>query len=175
MHIAGRYTATINNGGGALSIGQVTDGITIEHFANKRLITGDNEGLTPQDAVFQGLEVFVEFTLMEFNKAGVFDLFWPYSSTLGAQGTVGRLDVASSLTGSLVMTAVAGTTAADTATGGGAEAAAGLGNTLTFPRVMLAEGFPVRMLHGPLDYRSIPLRLRVYPNASSIFYAWSTV
>jgi len=65
MHIAGQYTATI----GGLTVGQVTDGITIEHFANKRLITGDNEGLTPQDAVFQGLEVFVEFTLMEFNKA----------------------------------------------------------------------------------------------------------
>ena len=154
---------------GGTYVGQIADGVVIEHFVNKRLITGDNEGLTPQDAVYQGMEVFAEFTLMEYSIAIVQDMAWPYQTTsIGTQGAVGRLDVESSLVKALLLNHVQqgsesagiGTTAATEPT------------TFTADRTILAEGFPVRMLYGPNDYRFIPIRLRLYPNASGQF--WTT-
>ena len=153
---------------GGTYVGQVADGVTIEHFVNKRLITGDNQGLTPQDAVYQGMEVFAEFTMMEYDNAAVQDLMWPYNTTtLGSQGAVGRLDVESTLTKALLMdhipegseSAGVGTTSATQPT------------TFTADRTILAEGFPVRLLYGPNDYRFIPVRMRLYPNASGVFWA----
>lgn len=149
-------------------VGQIADGITIEHFVNKRLITGDNEGLTPQDAVYQGHEVFVEFTLMEYDNARVQDMFWPYdTTTIGDQGAVGRLDVGSSLTKQLYMDHVA----VGSESAGAGTTAASQPTTWSASNAILAEGFPVRMFYGPNDYRAVPLRMRLYPNSSGVFYA----
>lgn len=163
--IVGAYNVTY----GGTFVGQTADGIVIEHFVNKRLITGDNEGLTPQDAVFQGHEVFAELTLMEYDRAAVQDMFWPYDvATIGGgkQGAVGRLDVESSLVKTLLLDHVpVGNESAGVGTPAETQP-----TTLTASRAILAEGFPVRLLYGPNDYRFIPIRLRLYPNDDGEFW-----
>jgi hypothetical protein len=153
--IAGAYTVTYNG----MSVGQIEAGTTLEWLANKRLITGDNQGDSPQDAVYRGHDVHADFILMEYNASAAAAAFWPYSGTFGTQGTVGRLDVGSSLAKALVLTAVAGTPAAATPA------------SLTAATAILAEGFPVRVLFAP-DLRDIPLRMRIYPSVAGVF--WST-
>jgi len=154
--LAGKYTVTYDGA----TVGQTRDGIRIEWFANKQLITGDNEGLTPQDAVFQGYEVFIEFVCLEYNYVKTLLAAWPYSSTvwaLGNQGNVGRTDVGSSLAKVLILTNTPGTPAAGTPT------------TITCTYAVLAEGFPVQILMAPA-LREVPLRFRLYPNASHQFF-----
>lgn len=147
--IAGPYTVQYK----AATVGQARD-ITIEHFVNKQLVTGDNLGSTPQDAVYQGMEVFCDFILIEHNVDGARTLFWPYDVTDGEPGQIGRMDVASGIAGNLVLTAVAGTTAA------------ALPATLTAARAVLAEGFPVRILYAP-TLREVPVRMRFYPDTTN--------
>lgn len=150
--IAGPYTATL----GAQAIGQAANGYTISHSVFKELVTGDAEALTPQDAVYQGHEVFVSWILQEYDVALAQDVFWPYGTTTewGAQGQVGRMDVASSLVSQLILDDVAGTPAATKPL------------TATFPKVILAEGFPVEMIFGN-TLRRIPIRMRAYPSGSA--------
>ena len=153
--LAGAYTVTH----GGATIGQINGGTTIEHFVNKQLVTGDNQGLSPQDAVFQGEEVFMEMQLMEYDLAQAKLAFWPYAATFGVAGIVGRLDVQSALTKTIVLTAVAGTPA-DTLNEP---------QSLTAGRAILAEGFPVRMLFAPRT-REIPLRFRLYQQANGNYF-----
>lgn len=162
--IAGAFVVRL----GGVHVGQIADGIVTEHFVNKQLITGDNEGLTPQDAVYQGHECFAEFTLLEYNQAGALDAFWPYNPTLagwGDQGAVGRLDVESGLAQVLLLNHVP----VGTESGGVGTTAATQPTTFTADRAILAEGFPVRMLYG-VGLRAIPIRMRLYPNASGQFW-----
>lgn len=149
--IAGRYSATY--GGDAL--GQTQDGIRLIHSVFKRLITGDAGGQTPQNAVYQGMEAFVQYTLLEYNAAGAAAALWPYGSGyLNASATIGSLD--SSHAKPLVLTALDGTPAASTPA------------SITLPNVILAEGFPVEILFAP-DLRTVPIRQRIYPDSSMRF------
>ncbi len=149
--IAGRLTATY----GGSTIGQVSNGFTIEHTPRKRLITGDVMGPdTPQDAVFLGHDVFIEFDLMDYDAAGVASAIWPYGA-LGTAPNVGRMDVASTLFAVLVLTD----------TGVAAVPAENKPHTLTADRAILAPGFPVRLLFAP-DLREIPIRMQLYPNTA---------
>lgn len=150
--IAGGYTVTYN----ASTLGQLANGLRLSHEFFKRLITGDSYGETPQDAVYRGARVSVDCTLIEYNATGAALAFWPYNATLYTIGVVGRLDVGSSLAKSLVLTAVAGTTAATVPA------------TATFLTSILQEGFPVELLFAP-DLREVPLRMRVYPSSSGVF------
>jgi hypothetical protein len=146
----------------AATIGITSGGITIEHYVNKQLITGDNKGLTPQDAVYQGEEVFVQFTCIEADNAKLKLAMWPYETAtgLGKLGVIGRTDVGSAIFKALVLSSTAATPAA-------AQPA-----TFTAERAILAEGFPVAMVFGP-SLRDIPLRFRLYPNASDLFYDYA--
>lgn len=146
--IAGRMTATY----GGSAIGQVADGYTIEHIPRKRLITGDVLGPnTPQDAVYLGMVVFIEFTIMEYDAAATASAIWPFG-TLGTATAIGRMDVASTLTAALVLsdTGVAGVPAENKP------------HTITAHRAILAPGFPVDLLLSP-DLREIPIRMQLYP------------
>lgn len=159
--VAGQYTATWNS----LALGQTQEGFRLSHSFFKRLITGDLAAQTPQDAVYQGREQFVAFRLIEAAAAGAGALAEPYQAANNGinLGTIGVLDIQGSAVGSgfngpahaLVLTAVAGTTAA---TFGPA--------TITFPYSILAEGFPVEVLYGP-DLRDIPIRMRCYPDMAA--------
>ena len=156
--IAGKYTVTFGPSGSLLPIGQIAAGITLEHAVSKQLITGDNEGQTVQDAVFQGHNVFAEFTMMEYDDDRARDVFWPYG-TEGVQGVMGRLDVQLPVAAHLMLTALAGTPAAGATLTDGPQ-------SLTAEKAILAEDFPVRMLFAPA-LRDIPVRLRLYPYTES--------
>lgn len=154
--IAGAFTATY----GGEAIGQVENGFTIEWFVNKRLVRGDLAGDSPIDAINRGAEVFVEFTAIQYDSAAIEEAFWPTftgsSTVVGNDATIGALDSANWK--SLVLTAVADTPAAGLTSE----------DVWTFPRTVLAEGFPVRLLLGS-DLRDIPLRMRVYRNGNTFF------
>ncbi len=150
--IAGQYTATL----GGSPVGQIEAGITIEHFVNKRLVTGDNQGDTPQDAIHRGHEYFAEFILMEYDVAVLVSVWNPYGA-YGAQGVVGAMDIASSNVASLVLTAISNTTASASPA------------SVIATRCILAEGFPVRILFAP-DLRDMPIRLRMYQAAAGTFF-----
>jgi hypothetical protein len=166
--VAGHYTATYNS----KAVGQTEDGFRIDFTVLKRIVTGDQFGQTPQDGIYLGQEVFVQYTIIEPEAAGIDDIRFPYSDTVGTPwevGVCGTMDVRGAGTGSptskalsLVLTAVSGTTAANDA-----EA------TVTFPLTILAENFPISMLLGN-DLRSIPIRQRVYPNVSTDLFGTET-
>lgn len=158
--IAGPYTATYN----AKALGQSAQGFWLSHEFFKRLVTGDLGGQTPQDAIYQGRSQFVEYELIEAASAGIPDLIDPYATVLGTpltMGVIGTLDAGySGYTGKakqLILTAVAGSSAEFAAQA-----------TITLPLSVLVEGYPTRFLCGP-DLRQIPIRQRVYPNASGVF------
>ncbi len=151
--IAGRLTAFYSGA----TIGQVSDGFTIEHIPRKRLITGDVMGPdTPQDAVFRGHDVFIEFNLMEYDATSVSNVIWPYG-TLGAAPGVGRMDIAG--TGTLAAALIL------TDTGVPNVPAENKPHTLTADLAILAPGFPVQLLLAP-DLREIPIRMQLYPNTT---------
>ena len=153
--IAGKYSVTVTPPAGSpLSVGQLKRGVSLEHQVFKQLITGDNFAEAPQDAVFRGMAVFAQMTLLEYNAAGAASVFWPYGSTYLTGGVIGRLD--SALAGSMIMTALASTPAAAAPA------------TVTLPLSILAEGFPVSLLFAP-ELREVPIRQRVYPNSSHVF------
>lgn len=158
--VAGPYTATY----GGLDLGLTTQGFTVSHEFFKRMITGDQFGDGPVNAVYRGRAQFVEFESLEAEKAGVYALAEPYGSTATSlnSGVIGQFDVAAGdgtgtcagVSSSLVLTKVATSCATPV--------------TLTFPLAILAEGYPVRALYGQ-DLRTIPLRMRVYPSSSGVF------
>ncbi len=150
--IAGPYTATWN----ALACGQLASGFTLSHKFFKRLITGDNFAEAPQDSVYRGAEMHVDFTCIAFDAAAIQTLMWPVSATRWDMGQVGRTDVGSAIAKSLILTAVAGTPAAATPA------------TLTALLSILAENFPVNILLAP-DLREVPLKLRIYPSSLGVF------
>lgn len=147
--IAGQYLCTYN----ALSVGQIKDGITLEHQTFKKAIRGDNLAESKQDSVWRGHDVYVNFVSDEYDAAAMPSIFWPYGSSFLTMGVIGRCDVASNITAVLVLTAIAGTTAATKPA------------TLTMSKTILAEGFPVQLLFKP-DLREVPIRLQSYPYTS---------
>lgn len=164
--IAGRYGIVYGNS--PVSVGQVRDPI-LEHYVNKQLVVGDNFGTAPQDAVYQGMEVFLEFTLLEFDAAGALDVFWPYDDTSGVPGVIGRTDVGSGVAQEIKLSPLTGTPAAGAAAGPG-----GTNPVFNATYAILAEGFPVRLLKAPA-LKEIPIRLRLYPDSANNnrFYFWT--
>ena len=148
-YIAGAYTATYNG----MTVGEASSGFTLRYTVRKRLITGDNHARTPQDAVYQGHDFFVQFVLNEFDATAAQAAFWPYDASFGDNGVVGVLDSAKYK--AFVLTPVSGTSAT---------------LTYTFDRTILAEDFPVEILKAP-DLKEVPMLLRAYPNASQQFFA----
>lgn len=146
--VSGRYTATWN----ALSCGQVKDGFRISHQFMKRLIQGDKWGDTAQDAIIRGMEVTVEFTMIEFSAAAVQTIINPYTTGY-VFGGIGKLDVAGAFAKPLVLTAM--------------ESPSGpLPATITLYQTIIHENFPVTLLQAA-DLREVPMRLRAYPNADA--------
>lgn len=166
--IAGGYTATYN----AKALGQTADGHRLTYEVFKRVITGHYGGDTPQDAVYRGQRRGSAFRLLEANAAGVADLLYPYSTTIGDQwdlGVIGLLDIRGQGSGSptvrakqLVLTAIAGTSAYNDAA-----------VTITIPYTILAASFPVEVLLAP-DLKEVPIRLDHYPNMSTLLWGSST-
>lgn len=155
--IAGKYAATFDPVGATsiATIGQIEQGITIDHVVFKEEIRGDNFAQTVQDSVFQGMGVSIAYTLIEWNATNAEILFWPYGTDyLTMDAVIGNLD--SNLVGSLLLTALTGTPAASAPA------------SITLPRVILANGFPVNVLYAPA-LRKVPIRQTVYPSTQGVF------
>lgn len=146
--IAGGYTVTFDGA----TVGQIENGITFDHNASKRLITGDNFAETPQDAVFRGMQAFAQYSLMEWDAASAEVALWPYGNDwLNMSTKVGVLD--STLWKTLALTRVI---AASTPAG------------VSCTRAILAEGHNVSALFAP-DLRTVPIRQRLYPDSDGKF------
>lgn len=148
--VAGPYTATYNG----VALGLTTQGFTLSHEFFKRLITGDVFGDGPVNAIYRGRAQFVEFEALEAESTGVIALTEPYGAgTPLVSGVIGQFDqTVGDCTGvskALVLTKVSGSCATPA--------------TVSLPLAVLAEGYPVRALYGQ-DLRTIPLRLRIYPD-----------
>ncbi len=152
--IAGGFTAVY----GGTTIGQIQEGFTMEWSELTQEIRGNNFAGEVQDEVLQGIDLFLEFILMEFNQAAARELYWPFHATFGRGPVIGSLKSTIAYK-SLVLTAVAGTPAAANA----AE------DVYTFAQTKLAAGFPVRLLKAPV-LKTIQMRMRVYPDASNVFF-----
>jgi len=158
--IAGGYNITYN----AKALGQTAEGIRMTYEIFKKIITGHLGGQTPQDAVYQGQNRTSSFRLLEANAAGVADLLYAYTSTIGNEwqlGIIGLLDVRGQGSVSpvtrckaVVLTAITGTSASN-------DAAA----TITLPLSILHDRFPVDVLLAP-DLKEVPIRLQHYVNMS---------
>jgi len=148
---SGEYTSTYNT----QALGNTQDGWRMEVTGNRKGVTVDKFGDTEIDGVYRGLNVNFEAVLKDWDALGVNDLWWPYHATMGTLGVIGRLDVVSSLALALVLTALSGTPAATT---GPASVTAALS-------ILDAEF--ARTVNLNTEDRSIPVRLRVYPNTST--------
>lgn len=156
--ISGAYSATYNG----KDVGIVEEGFRLSHELFKQIVTGDQDGQTPIEGIYQGRAQFITFTCQEANKAAVPDLAEPYADRDGSSnvipGTLGRIgqqdvgnDTCPGAAKPLILIAIPGLCAASRGPA-----------SITFPLAILAENFPVDVLYGP-TLKQIPLRLRVYP------------
>lgn len=141
--IAGAYSAVYNS----QDLGIIDDGFTIEWVSRAEDIITDVGGAVPVDAVYQGVECTVSFVLSEWNATGAAAAFWPWASTVGQSGELGRL--LSSMAQALVLTKCGS---------GGNQVPA----TITFEKAILAPGFNVSTLWAN-KHRKIPLQMRSLP------------
>lgn len=158
--IAGPYNGTYN----AEALGLTEDGFEIRLRAEKELINQTHlYGDSVIDAVYRGGNCLIAFVVSEFAKVQTLGALWPYgpanSSTTSAVtpavgygflGTIGRCDVGSSIYKAMVLTAVAGTTAAASPA------------TMTASQVIKAEAQDTQYMLAP-RHRKTPLVLRAYP------------
>jgi len=140
--VAGSYTATYNS----QALGIIEDGFTIDWVYRAEDIVADVGGAAPVDGVYQGLEMQVSFTLSEWDATAAAAAFWPFASTVGEVGRIGRL--LSSMAKVLALTKCADTSAVPT--------------TITFQSALLAPGFSVSTFWAN-KHRKIPLQMRILP------------
>lgn len=158
--IAGPFTATYNagiGGGSALTLGITEDGFELEEVPYADLIRGDNLGEAIQDGVYRGKDVYINFVLEEVDLEGVRRLSQPFIDAdaitdLSEVGQVGRL--LTNMAGVLVLTPVAGTTAAT------------YSGALTANKAIIAPGFPLRRLLAT-RHRKLPIRMLLLPYTDS--------
>lgn len=145
----GEYTATFDG----TTLGMCTSGGKNLFYRLQGQLIDDTDtyGRTPIDLIELGAEVFLRMTFREW-LAKVKLAIWPLSTAWdGILGTIGRLGTAQAK--QIVLTAKAGTPAADGAVGPA---------TITFPSCHLAEGQDVNVLFAPA-VRDVPVVFRVFP------------
>lgn len=142
MFIAGGYIATFKGA----PVGLIEDGFLLEWTIDGEPISGDILGDAILDGVYRCGNLFISFTLLEYDAQAAQSLFWPHNPTLGTIGTPGVL--ISTMYGQLTLRKVIGPNALPT--------------IWQFNSCGLAPGFPVRILLAP-RLRRVPLRLMVLP------------
>lgn len=160
--IAGGYTIAYNS----KALGQTADGIRMSYEVFKKVITGHLGADTVQDAIYRGQNRTSSFRMIEADSAGILDLLYAYTDTVGDEwelGIIGLMDVRGQGSGSptsrarsMVLTAITGTSAYN-------DAAA----TITLPYTALHHNYPVETLLAP-DLKEVPVRLMHYPNMAAV-------
>jgi hypothetical protein len=141
--IAGTYSAVYNS----KDLGIIDDGFTIEWVSRAEDIITDVGGAVAVDGVYQGLELNVSFTLAEWDATGAADAFWPWATTVGQAGEMGRL--LSGMAKSLILTKCG-------------SAGNQVPATITFEKAIVAPGFNVSTLFAN-KHRKVPLQMRSLP------------
>lgn len=152
--IAGPYTSTY----ASTSLGLTQDGFMVRLRPEKELVNqSDIYGDTILDAVYRGGNCTVSLIGIEFSAMNAKGGVWPFGeannssvAAMGFLGTVGFMDVASSMFKALVLTAVAGTTAASTPA------------TMTASQAIMAEQSETEY-QMTSRLRTVPLTMRLYP------------
>ena len=154
---------------GLVPLGIVEKGFEIDPTIFGQRIEGDNLGRSMQDGVQQGGDVFVNFTLQQFNIGGAASIIWPLKASdpttttpthvqgnFGHIGQVGRLH--SQLGGELYIALTAGTTGYT-------------GNSfkiIRFRNLTLPENYNPKWAIAT-RLRNVPIRLQAlpYPDANN--------
>ncbi len=160
--IAGRMSATYNS----VDVGITRQGHEIEIQLKAEMIDeSDLYGLSTIDALLRGGDAFYSATFREYKAGSISVLTRPFGGTLGlltnAANPMGVL--ASDKAQALVLTATANTPAASSPA------------SLTASKALLAENYPVKIVHDS-RLKELPVRMRLYPYASSsdtIFFSTS--
>jgi hypothetical protein len=173
--VAGPYNGTYDalsttdgTGLGAVSFGKVDTGFRIRLQFTKEAVRGDLYGDTIIDNVFRGGNCHLSLVGIEYG-VGLVGVFTVYSGTPGGTptlGVIGRLglpgvmDSGSKYAGAVVLTAVAGTTAAAAPA------------TLTAAEGIVSEETIEILLST--QYRRVPITLQLLPYLNSV-NVWFTV
>lgn len=154
--IAGGYTVTWN--GVAVGMLEGDGGLpTVDQSGQSETLANTSVyGKTPIDDLYLGNAPSASMTCLEY-RAGSAAAWWPYNATLGRLGTIGVWMY--SLSATLALTAIAGTSASATPA------------TWTASKTVLMPGFATRLVYGP-TLRKVPLRFRLYPylNSSNVVF-----
>lgn len=119
-------SSTLKFQGGTITnlmpLGIVERGFELDPVFYSEAIRGDNLGRATQNGVLQGDDVYLNFTLQQFNIGAAASVFWPTKASdpttttpthmqtnLGYQGQVGRLST--DVGGAIYLYAASGTTA----------------------------------------------------------------
>lgn len=163
-YASGEYTATYK----AKSLGNTEDGWRMELQGGRKGVTVDKYGDMEIDGVYRGVNAFFECVFKDWDlkdslasppvSTGFRELWWPYSTVPGSIGVIGRLEVQSSMTSALVLTALAGTPAAVSTIGP---------LSITAGNAILEAEF-ARTVNFNTEDRSAPVRLRSYPFTSTV-------
>jgi len=158
---SGPYTATYDASGAAVGtpgqsanpaardIGLVENVHRVTRTMEASDINGTNlYGHTVIDAIYQGGNCFLLMTVKEWTDQ-LRDILWPFASSMGQVGQVGRL--LTDLAGSLTLTPMAGTPAATHD-----------GQVLNFGKAILSPGHNVEIEYGPVP-RDVALVFRCFP------------
>lgn len=151
---------------GAYTVGYATDGIpanavdigTFEGSLRENRtmhaqdVRAGRFGDTVLDGVYRGANVFQIVVIKEWTEI-IRDAIWPFDEELGNTGIHGRM--LTDIAGSLVLTAIAGTTAAVQGP-----------VTRTYPLAILSPEHNTELIFGA-EERNIPIVFRCYPNISS--------
>jgi hypothetical protein len=104
--ITGPYSASWNS----VAVGKTREGFDLRWQWKKETITVDTYGDSVIDSIYRGADVFVLWLGVEYSSMTA--VAWPYAATFGETGLLGRLDVGSTMTKTMVMTSTALTPAA---------------------------------------------------------------
>ena len=155
--VAGAYTSTW----AGTALGFTQDGFSVQRVNHQEEINqSDIYGRTLLDAVYMGADTYIQTTCRTSNS-GSRGASWPWggAATWSGLGTIyttalpiGILGTNASISGSIVLTAVANTPAATTADPA----------TLTASKGAVAPNFNMELLLSSRA-RSIPIRFALYP------------
>lgn len=153
--VAGPYTGAYSGS----DVGIVENGFNLRStIAKQQILGGNGYGESVIDSVYLGANWFMQFVGMEYSSAVA--AFWTYGA-LGVHGLVGRLDYGSSIAAAMVITAVAGTTAAAAPA------------SLTSSQSIMDENINSELSFSPRA-RFVPITLRLYPYDNSGTVVWFT-
>lgn len=153
---AGPYSATWDS----TAIGQTENGFELSLGFSKEDVLGDLYGDSVIDSVYRGGNCTLRCTGLVW--ASIIAVRNPYGGDIGATGLIGRMDVGSGIAVSLVLTAVAGTTAA----------ASPASLTAVHAIIDKESNDPIGMNNRA---RKVPVQFRLYPSTVTATDRWFSV